>query len=70
MCPASFADCGCYFRAAVHNQVDVISFLIGEGINVNFADHISGATPLIAAILNGSSEAIEALYENGSDLTR
>lgn len=54
----------------MHNQVGVISFLITKGVDINFADHISGATPLIAAILNGSLDAVAALHDNGCDFAR
>lgn len=50
--------------------MSVISFLLEKGVDINFSDHISGATPLIAAILNGSTEAMVALYEYGCDVSR
>ena len=54
----------------MHNQVSAISFLIKEGVDINSADQISGATPLIAAILNGSSDVMTALNDNGCDMAR
>ena len=59
-----------FVRAAAHNQVEAVAYLIENGVDVNFADHISGATPLIAAILNGSCDVIEELYCRGCDLSR
>lgn len=58
------------FRAAAHNHVNVITFLIKSGVDVNHADSISGATPLIAAVLNGSFDAVVALHDMGCDIHR
>lgn len=55
------------FHAAMHDHVDILSYLLDKGIDINVLDD-NERTPLIVAIEKGNLEAVKFLIESGADL--
>lgn len=53
--------------AAYNGQIDIIEYLMSEGIDVNIKDE-EGKTPIYYATKKGKFKAIKYLYEHGADL--
>jgi ankyrin repeat protein len=57
------------YRAAANNKIDNMAALVTAGANIDYADH-HGGTALIVATINGHTEAIKWLLDNGANITR
>jgi ankyrin repeat protein len=57
------------YRAAANNEIDNMAALVTAGANIDYADH-HGGTALIVATINGHTEAIKWLLDNGANITR
>lgn len=53
--------------AVTYSHMDMVKFLIDDGIDVNATKRKSGFTPLMAAACYGRIEVAKLLIENGAD---
>ena len=53
--------------AITYNNIEMVNYLIEEGIDVNRTNRRSGFTPLMAATCYGRNDIIEILLANGVD---
>lgn len=53
--------------AITYNNIEMVNYLIKEGIDVNQTNRRSGFTPLMAATCYGRNEIIKILIANGVD---
>jgi len=53
--------------AITYNNIEMVSYLIKQGIDVNKTTRRSGFTALMAAVSYGRGEIVKILLENGAD---
>lgn len=53
--------------AVTYNNIEIVKYLIGNGVDVNSTQRRSGFTPLMAAACYGRTEIAKLLIENGAD---
>lgn len=59
----------CYFlvflviQAMVNGQLEIVNYLLANGVSATAKDKISGLTPLAAAAANGNKEIVRSLLQ-------
>ncbi|CDR33596.1 ankyrin repeat domain-containing protein [Criblamydia sequanensis] len=66
-CHTAQATVSLLSAAAYHNQIEVIDFLLENGVDIHTADEIGG--PIIAALKNDHKELALSLIQRGLDTT-